>query len=196
MNTVQPIRDLKQIDHMKKSLMLIHPKYAMMFSIGINCGLRVSDILNLRVADVRGKDHFDVNVNVRSHMAVKEKKTKKTKRLFFNDKLQKEIARYIKQSGLTDDDYLIPSTKPDKDGNFKISRVQAYRVLNEAAEQCGLSEVGTHTMRKTFGYFFYKRTHDIALLMDLFNHSSPKITLRYIGIGDDMKDEALSHFYL
>lgn len=183
MNTVQPIRDIKAIDHMRKTLNEMHPKYGIMFTVGINCGLRVSDVLTLKVSDVKGKEHI----------VITEKKTNKTKRFPINKTLSKAISTYIKQSGLTDDDYLIPSRKGE---NKPISRIQAYRVLNKGAEVCGLSEIGTHTMRKTFGYHFYQRTHDVAMLMDIFNHSAPSITLRYIGINDDMKDESLKYFYL
>ena len=59
-----------------------------------------------------------------------------------------------------------------------------------AAEFVGLDEIGCHTLRKTFGYHYYQKTKDIALLMYLFNHSKAEITLRYIGITDDMMDKA------
>ena len=74
--------------------------------------------------------------------------------------------------------------------------LQAYRVLNEVAEQIGIDEVGTHTMRKTFGYHHYKQNKDVAILQDIFNHSAPSITLRYIGITDDIKDDTLKDFDL
>ena len=45
--------------------------------------------------------------------------------------------------------------------------------------------VGTHTLRKTFGYWAYKQGIDITLLMRIFNHSAPSITLRYIGITQE-----------
>jgi len=59
-----------------------------------------------------------------------------------------------------------------------------------------IEEIGTHTLRKTFGYHFYKKTNDIALLMELFNHSSQSITLRYIGMNQDFMDEQLIDFNL
>ena len=77
-----------------------------------------------------------------------------------------------------------------------ISRVQAYRVLNDAARELKLDEIGTHTMRKTFGYWHYKQHKDIAILQDIFNHSAPSITLKYIGINDDVKDNTLKDFFL
>ena len=202
MKTVQPIRKESDIRNMKRALAAIHPKYEFMFTFGINTGLRISDIVGgekskthperpvtdgLHVRDVLGK----------THVTIKEQKTGKTKRFLLNKEMQKIIKKYVKDMGLSDDDYLVPSTKENKDGELKaVTRIQAYRVLNEAAEECGLEEIGTHTLRKTFGYFFYRRTHDVALLMDIFNHSAPSITLRYIGITDKVKDEALEHFCL
>ena len=183
MKTVQPIREKKKIEAMKTLLKAKNEKYYLMFRIGINVGLRVSDILELKVGDVRNKDHVTIN----------EKKTDKTKRFLIPTALCKELASYIKKNNMEDDEYLIQSRK----GNNKpITRIQAYRVLNEVAKQIGLDEVGTHTMRKTFGYYHYKQHKDVAILQDIFNHSAPSITLRYIGINDDIKDNTLKDFDL
>ena len=57
-------------------------------------------------------------------------------------------------------------------------------------------KVGTHTMRKTFGYHHYKKFKDIAILQKIFNHSSPQVTLRYIGIEQDQIDESYTNFIL
>lgn len=183
MKTVQPIRDKKKIDAMKTLLKAKNEKYYLMFRIGINVGLRVSDILTLKVGDVRAKDHVNII----------EQKTGKVKRFLVPGALQKEISVYIKKNNMEDTEYLIQSRKGD---NKPITRIQAYRVLNVVAEQIGLEEVGTHTMRKTFGYWHYKQNKDVALLQDIFNHSAPSITLRYIGITDDMKDNSLKDFDL
>ena len=94
---------------------------------------------------------------------------------------------------MADEEYLIQSRKGD---NKPITRIQAYRVLNEIAKQIGLDEVGTHTMRKTFGYHHYQSNKDVAILQSIFGHSSPSICLRYIGITDDMKDNSLKGFDL
>lgn len=59
-----------------------------------------------------------------------------------------------------------------------------------------MDNIGTHTLRKTFGYFHYKRYKDVALLQQLFNHASPSITLRYIGITQDEIDDTLADFFL
>lgn len=183
MKTVQPIRDKKKIDIMKTLLREKDEKYYILFRIGINVGLRVSDILSLKVSDVRE----------RSHVTIVEKKTGKTRRFLIPNSLQKEIAAFIKKNNMEDDYFLIQSRKGY---NKPISRVQAYRVLHEIGEQIGLDEVGTHTMRKTMGYFHYQRNKDVAILQQIFNHAAPSICLRYIGITDDMKDNSLKGFDL
>jgi integrase len=83
-----------------------------------------------------------------------------------------------------------------KGKNQPITRVQAYRILNDTAAWLNLSEIGTHTMRKTFGYWHYKQHKDIAILQDIFNHSAPSITLKYIGITQDAKDSTPQDFFL
>jgi len=183
MKTVQPIREKKKIAIMKTLLKEKDEKYYIMFRIGINVGLRVSDVISLKTGDIRAK----------THVTIVEKKTGKTKRFLIPSSLQKEIAEFIKTNNLEDEDFLIRSRKGD---NQPITRIQAYRVLNETAKQIGIEEVGTHTMRKTFGYHHYQANKDIAILQEIFNHSAPSITLRYIGITDDMKDQSLKGFDL
>lgn len=165
MNEVQPIRSKRDINRMKKAL---HGRNLLLFIIGINTGLRISDILKLKVGDVRGRSYLDI----------REKKTGKAKRLHFNRSVKNAIKELV-PADVPDDEWLFPSRK----GNAPISRVQAYRILNDAADRAGILEkIGTHTLRKTFGYFAYKNGTPIETLMQLFNHSSQAVTLRYIGI--------------
>lgn len=181
MNLVQPIRDQSQILKMQNLLLENSYRDFMLFTIGINTGLRISDILKLKVSDVKCK----------THITITEQKTNKSKRFLINSQLKKHIDKYIK--GMNDDDYLFPSRKGE---NSPISRIQAYRILNEVAAMLGIEEIGTHTLRKTFGYWHYKQYKDVAILQDIFNHSAPSITLKYIGINDDIKDKTIENFYL
>ena len=183
MRTVQPIRDAQIISQIKKLLQDRGSKYYIMFVIGLNTGLRVSDILKLRAGDVRDKNHITLT----------EKKTGKYNRFLINTQLKKEIDSYLAGVILTDDQYIIYSRQGE---NQPLSRIQAYRVLNDAAGELNLDEIGTHTMRKTFGYWHYRQYKDIAILQDIFNHSAPSVTLRYIGINDDTKDNTLKDFFL
>ena len=144
------------------------------FSIGnpnryINSGLRVSDILKLKVEDVIDTDF----------VRLREKKTGKYKMFPLRADIKKLLAQYTKNRKLSEPIFM---------GNkgAKLDRSQVYRMINRACTALGIEgNVGTHTMRKTFGYHHYKQFRDIALLQTIFNHSSPQITMRYIGITQD-----------
>ena len=178
---VQPIRDKNKIEEMKQELLKRGTRDYLMFYTGINTGLRISDILALKAGDIKDK----------THITIKEEKTSKMKRFKINNGLKDELENYIK--GMNDDEYLFSSQKGQ---NKPITRVQAYRILNAVAARVGLDEIGTHTLRKTFGYHFYQKTKDVALLQELFNHSAPSVTLRYIGINQDIMDSAMENFSL
>lgn len=178
MKKVQPIRNLLQIEQMKEALRKKSKRDEFLFLFGINSGLRISDILPLRVSDVKGK----------SVIYIKEKKTQKIRKVILLKKLQLLINEYCKD--MKPNDYLFRSVRTRK----PISRIQAYRILNDAAREVGLEEIGSHSLRKTFGYWFYQSTKDVAILQEIFGHSSPSITLRYIGINDDNIEQAYEKF--
>lgn len=151
----------------------------LIFLIGINTGLRVSDIVKLKVGDVKGKDNF----------IIFEGKTDK-KRDVNISMIKKEIKEYTK--GKHSSDYLFKSQK----GNHHVTTTQVYRILDDAADYIGRNDVGTHTMRKTFGYHHYKQFKDVAILQEIFNHAAPSITKRYIGIRQDEINDTLNGFRL
>ena len=184
MKIVQPIREKKKIEEMKIELRKKGTRDYLLFVTGINTGLRISDIIKLRVMDVLNEDR-----TVKSHICINEQKTGKRKRFKINDTLSREFIEYTKNMKMTD--CLFVSRIGE---NQPITRIQAYRKLNVVGKKIGLEEIGTHTLRKTFGYWFYKKTKDIAMLQKLFNHSSPSITLAYIGIEQDEIDEAYDDF--
>jgi integrase len=180
MDFVQPIRDKNNIAEIKDILKRQSLRDWFLFVAGINTGLRISDLLKLKVGDIKDK----------THITIKEKKTGKEKRFRINTALAECIEYYTMR--MEQDAYLFPSRK----GDNPISRVQAYRILNNVAQEVGLQEIGCHTLRKTFGYHFYQKTKDVALLQKIFNHSAPTITLRYIGINQDVMDKAIDNFSL
>lgn len=182
MNTVDPIRDIEQIRKMKDYLITRNYRDYILFILGINTGLRISDLLNLKVSDVKDK----------YHIIIKEQKTGKEKKFLLNDQTREEIKRYVEHKD--EDDHLFYSKR---NRSAAIDRTMAYRILNEAAEATGLeTRIGTHTLRKTFGFHLYQQKKDVALLQYLFNHSSPSVTLRYIGINQSVADEVMKGFNL
>ncbi len=177
--TVEPIRSKGKITKMYNYLKAKDDKYALLFKFGLNTGLRISDILPLKTSNL-----IFQNGNYREYLIVKEKKTSKEKKIKINDALKKELSEYMKIHSLKSDDYLFPSKK-----GGHIGRVQSYRFLKEAADLMGIENFGTHSLRKTWGYWTYKLSkYNIGLIMDTYNHSNQQITLRYIGINQDQKD--------
>lgn len=181
MKLVQPIRNKEMINQFGLELKDMNDKYFVMFRIGVTTGLRISDILKIKVSDVK-----------KNYIQIIETKTKKAKVFKLNSKTKTLCMEFIEANNLNDDDYIIYSNKKDSKGNIKpISRQQAHHILNIVADKLGLEDVGTHTLRKTFGYWHYKQYGDVALLQDIFNHSAPSITLKYIGITQDRKDKTM-----
>lgn len=180
---VEPIKDKLKIKQMYYYLNGKDPKYGLIFKFGLNTGLRISDILPIRVKDV-----FNERYEYRYYLILKEKKTGKIKKIKLNSAIKKAISSFVKQQKLTQDSYLFYSRKG---GHLK--RIQAYKVLKEAADICYVENFGTHSLRKTWGYWTYRASkYNIGLIMDTFNHSSQSITLRYIGINQEEKDELYS----
>jgi integrase len=178
---VQPIRSLEEIQRMKDSL-LRYCSYRdkFLFCIGINSGLRIADLLPLKVKDVRDK----------KHIRIKEKKTGKFRTIYVNEALREEIDTYT--ASMKPEDLLFPSRK----GNSHITPTQAYRILQKAAEIAGIENTATRSLRKTFGYHHYKKHKSVAILQEIFSHSTPAITKRYIGITQDEVEDTLKDFSL
>lgn len=153
--------------------------------IAFNTGLRAGDIIPLKVEDVKD----------RTHIYLREQKTGKIKYFPINQYMREEIDYYVKY--MEENDFLFPSRQRNSKGvKSHISRTQAYRYTKQVAVELGIKDFGLHSFRKTFGYFYYKRTKDIATLMEIFNHSSQKTTKRYIGMTQDQIDESLKDFFL
>jgi integrase len=172
MQVVQPIRDQEKIEEIQEILMRQSLRDWLLFTIGINAGLHLSDLLTLRVKDLREKNK----------VTIKEEKTGKKKTFIINNQLRDWIYDYVRD--MDDNDFLFPSQRTGK----PIKRIRVYRILNEAAKQAGLHDIGTHTLRKTFGYHYYQKTKNISMLRDLFNHSAPSVTLKYIGISSEKRN--------
>ena len=180
MNTVYPIKDQKQLDLMKMYLRNKNKRDYLMFMVGISSALRISDILKLKVQDVwTGK-------KPQERIVLNEKKTGKSKIFPMTLNLQKAIKEYINKYDPEPGDYLFVSRK----GNKPISRQHANRILSTAADYIGIIEpTGTHSMRKTWGYWAYKSGVGLAYIMEVLNHSSVSHTMRYLGITQEELDK-------
>jgi integrase len=153
----------------------------MMFVFGINTGLRIQDLLKFRKTDVIG-----------DKIVMIEMKTGKKRIIQINPTLKREIKEYTAKLAMND--FLFPSRQGGK--NKPIKRDMAYKIMRAAAKEFGLIDIGTHTLRKTFGYHMYQKTKDITLVQKMLNHSDKSITMRYIGMDQDMMDSAMNRFGL
>lgn len=189
--TSEPLKTKKQIK-LVRSLIQTSTDYPLrnrlLFDIGINNGIRTIDILALSVSDV-----LDQNGNPKSETTIVESKTGKTRTVRFNKDIQAETKTYLAKRPFKSD-WLFPSTKQR---NKHLTTQAVYRMFKRiSGSEPSLKGLTAHSMRRTFGYHFYKRTHDIVTLMKIFNHSSQAITLRYIGVEKEDIDKELADFKL
>ena len=178
MNFVEPIRDADVFHDIQASLLKTKPRNYVLVMTGTYTGLRISDILKLKVKDVRNKKYIEV----------KEKKTNKRNIIEINPLLRKVYKDYT--VNMDDEEYLFRKSYINK----PITREQAWKIMKEIGEEFGVENLGTHTLRKTFGFHYYNQTGDIATLMQMFNHSKESITLKYIGITQDTMNRARREF--
>ena len=190
MNIVEPIRSENRISQIRGNLLRQdNPRDYLMFVFGINSGLRIGDILSLRLGDVK-----DDEGSIKDHLDIREQKTKKTRRVHFNKQIKQAIDYYIKKADAFDlDRYLFTNEKSKE--NRPITRIRAYQLINKWCRDVGIShKVGGHTLRKTFGYHLRMQGVSIERISSLLNHQNIKVTFRYIGINDDENKETINGF--
>jgi integrase len=179
MEFVEPIRDRKKIEAMKKILHADSIRNYVLFVLGINSGIRISDLCSLMDLDVK-----EDSGKIKERIVIREKKTGKVKNYPINESAKKALIEFLGEKK-PEGKFIFASKK----GRQPITRVQAYRILNDAANLVGIPRIGTHSLRKTFGYHAHKNGTSITLLQKLFNHETQKDTLKYIGITQDEIDE-------
>lgn len=187
---VYPIKSKEKIEEIKRVLMQDNYRNYVIFTLAINYGRRITDILEMKVSDVRDKEGF-----IHKHFNVAENKTGKSIQIAVNEEVKEMLLLYSRDK--LDDEWLFPSRRsdskkyaPDCLGQVPIGRIQVWETISQTAEACGVAHIGTHSLRKTFGYHLYKQTGDIALVQKIFGHRTQLDTLRYIGMEQEYLDEA------
>lgn len=172
--TVDPIRKLKDIQAISK-LLSDNPRNHLLFVMGTNNGLRTGDLLKLRVRDVRGMKIGDT-------LIITEGKTGKKNVLAINKTIYKSLQIYLEKNKKADDDSLFPSRKRNK----PISVPYVNNLVKQWTRAINLKgNYGAHSLRKTWGYT-QRTVYGVGfeVLCKRFNHASPAITMRYLGIED------------
>ena len=179
--TTEPIRNKKTLQELFNLLKGQNERNYVLAVTQLNTALRVSDIQTLKV-----QCFMHPNGRFRKYIVLKEKKTHKGKHITVNSALKNVLSSYIKNNNLSYDDYLFP-------GKFgqsaPLSKTQIHRIYQKAAKILNIECFNSHSLRKTWGHDAYKNCKDIALIMQIYGHTSISHTFRYIGIEQDKKDK-------
>lgn len=186
MNFVDPIRSTKHIAHIK-NLLKGQSRFRdlLLFVVGINSALRISDLLKLQV-----KHFVDEQGRIRPHFEIREEKRGKRQQVVMNASIREALGSYFTAypTIMTNPEYYVFFST--KQGDYihiaPLHRAQAWSLLSIICHDAGLrGNFGTHTLRKTWGYHARMQGVDLALIMAKLNHSSLAYTKRYLGFTDD-----------
>lgn len=191
--TVAPIKSLADIGKIKRHLLKTQQyRNYLLFVMGINVGLRISDLLSLRISDVWQ------NGKCVEAIVIREQKTKKYRTIALNGATEEAIERYLGSlKTFNENDWLFKSRKY----GTPLTKQSAHRIINQIMADCGIvGHWGTHTLRKTFAYQLYMANAEqpmiLEYLMKLLNHSSQQITLAYMGIEQQQLNNLVENLNL
>ena len=182
MASTEPIRSKKELKGLAKYYLdKGQMRNYTMLIMGVYTALRISDLLRLRWSDV-----YDEKKQVfYKEISLIEKKTGKTKTIALNKQILGALRLYLPHRR---GKFIFASNrKEDK----AISRVQAWRIIHAAVEALGIAgKIACHSLRKTWGYHAWNKGIPPVVIMTIYNHSSFKVTMRYLGIEQDDLNEA------
>ena len=179
--TVEPIRRIEDIRAISK-LLEGSPRDRLLFVMGVNNGIRTGDLLKLKVKDVAHLKSGD-------YITIKEGKTKKDNVLVVNKTVYKSLKNYLDKVQPNGDGYLFESRK----GKNPLQTKAINKMIKNWTKAINLKgNYGAHTLRKTWGYI-QRTKHGVGfeIICKRFNHSSPSVTMRYLGIQDKEVHETL-----
>jgi len=186
--SVEPLKNVKDIKKVKQYLIGKENKRDyMLFVVGINVGLRVGDLLELRIKDIMYDDN-----SFKDNICIDEEKTDKVRTFKLNNSARESIQLYLSSlSSYAMNDYLFQSRK----GNESLRVDSTHKIIKTLLRELGIKgNFGTHTLRKTWAYHTYVTqapTNPMILptLQKMLNHSNQAVTLRYIGIEQEMMND-------
>lgn len=199
-HAAEPFKNLRDINRITNYL-LSKGKYRdyMLFVVGINFGLRASDLLKLKFKDILNNDSsFKTSFELIEKKTSKTRTHKKARYIKIGKAVQQAVITYLQHNPeITLNDYLFTSQKKDDNGNSRpITRQQMERILKSTAKELNIkgNHFSTHSLRKTFGYHMMKQHNNdprtLLILQQILGHSTSAITLNYIGITQDEIDSA------
>ena len=191
MNLVEAVRTPEQRTQLEANLLEAGQIYFDLWKVGVNLALRISDLLTITMADVKALD-LDAPA-----LHLVEQKTGKKRKLVVNGPALK-----IMQRRLTDNPkhkYLFQSEAVNlgRHSRQPINRRSVCRIFEKAGQRIAPKvQLGTHSMRKTRGYAMYDAGRSIESICKVLNHSTPVVTMRYIGIDQRDIDQSYVEFEL
>ena len=196
-HSADPIKNLEDIYRISEYL-ISNGRYRdnMLFIVGINFGLRCSDLRMLRFGDLINenltfKDTFPVfEIKTRN-----TRKRKKNRYITINDAVVEAVTLYLEHTpNVSLSDYMFRGESNRCDTNEPITIQSVNRILKRIGKDLDLKiKMSSHTLRKTFCYWMMVQGNNdsrrLLLLQKMLNHSSPAQTLAYIGLeGDEIAD--------
>lgn len=197
-HTSEPIKNMEDIDRVSEYL-IQNRRYRdnMLFIVGINFGLRVSDLVTLRFSHLINEEFV-----FRDKFAILEKKTKNTRKvkknryITINDAVIEAVSLYLENTpGVCLSDYMFRSeSNHGINENKPIHRASVDRIMKGIGRDLELgNKMATHSLRKTFAYHQMVMSGNdprkLLLLQKMFGHSTAAQTLDYIGItGEEIED--------
>jgi len=160
-------------------MLLNNPRDYLLFTMGINFALRINDLLSLKVKDV-----LDKKGEIVEYLHLREQKTKKEKKIKINIVVKEALEYYFRKATVTDpDNYLFTSYRSNK----KLDRIRVWQMIKNWCKEVGLDSerIGTHTLRKPWGYQARKKGITIEQISEKLGHRSSIVTKKYIGINQD-----------
>ena len=179
-----------------KKLKIAH-RNRLVFVLGINLGLRASDLLERTWSDFVHSIDSDGNIVFNECFKLKPKKTKrfnKYVKVFINNIVKNTIREYVAQYPIYSLNervfYSQKTVNSTDDGiNKSIDPRSLWRIMDKTAKKAGINQnIGTHTLRQTFGFWAWRNAEDkekaLITLQYIFGHASSATTMIYLGIMD------------
>ena len=197
-HTAEPIKSLEDIARVSDFL-IENKRYRdnMLFILGINFGLRVSDLLSLRFCDLleparEGYD-FQRTFPILEQKTAETRKVQRNRYITINNAVMDAVELYLRHFSPKLDDFLFVSESNRASG--ALSRASVDRILKGIGQDLDLPcKMATHTLRKTFAYHQMAMAGNdprkLLLLQKIFGHSSVAQTLDYIGITKEEIEKA------
>ena len=159
---------------------------AMIYTI-FNTGMRVSEVANLRFKDVVDGDGA---VRREIRLSAEDTKTKEARIVFVNDKLHKELTRYVKlYKPLNTNVKFFYSQKRASDGYSPNTLAQFFHYLFNRA---GIAGASSHSGRRSFITNLANKGVGVRVIMGLSGHRALSSVQCYIDCNDDMKRKAIN----